>query len=528
MHKAILVDDDVAVLAFLKQLVPWEDFGFELAGTYTNALDALEACRGGYPDLILTDIGMPELDGLSLIRRLQSEGAKSRFVILSCHDEFHYAQQAVQLGVQDYMLKESLTRQGIAEMIRKAQVKIEEDKSLKIKVDRLSVQASKSKAAAREQWLREVLSSAYADPSTLLEQLREHGLPARLGHFIPLLFRSHRHQEAIRRYRQEDAVRFIVENAAEELLRDEPDMLFMGHAGSAFFVLYGYRKDLARNPYEHAASAAGKLQRAFAGVLKLEYSVAIGEEASTGASLRRQLIELQEAGERLFYSEGPVAVKKAELQREWNREDPFAYHFHYAERFGRLLLETSDEVGPAVEAFIGLVAERRFQPAAVKQLAWKLALDLLLKLRLGMAYDKERVQQEIGCMTHVSELREWLARFLAEAVAQAGRIASSSKKTEIVDAQNYVRLHLSRKISLEETADYLHLNPSYFSRLFKKETGENFIEFVNRMKMERAMALISDSRKSVEEAAFSLGYDNKSYFIKLFKQHHGIAPSRIV
>ncbi|MBB6672412.1 response regulator transcription factor [Cohnella nanjingensis] len=527
MYKAILVDDDVAVLEFLKRLVPWERLGFELAGEYTDALDAVEACQGVYPDLIVTDIGMPELDGLSFIRRVQSEGAKSRFVILSCHDEFQYAQQAVQLGVQDYILKETLTPEGIAEIIRRVKDKIEEDMRLRIEVDRLHVQANKSKSAAKEMWLREVLAAPFADDPTLMEPLREYGLNTKLGHYIPLLFRSHRYQEAIVRYRQEEAVKFIAENAAEELLREEPDMLFVGHAGSTFFLLYAYRKDLARNPYEYAAAVARRLQRAFAGVLKLPYSAVIGEEVCGGAGLKRQLAELLEAGERLFYADGPTVTKKAELQQELNREDPFVYHFDYAERFNRLLLEANDDVYPAVDAFVGFVAERRFQPSRVKQLVWKLALDLLLKLRPGIAYDKEKVQQEIGRVMHIGELRGWLAKFLTDAVSQVGRIANKSKKTEIVDAQNYIRLHLSRKITLEEAAEYLHLNPSYFSRLFKKETGENFIEFVNRMKMEKAMALISDSGKSVEEAAFSLGFDNKSYFIKLFKQHFGIAPGRI-
>lgn len=527
MLKAMLVDDDVAVLEFLKKLVPWERLGFEVTGTYADALDAFRACRGGYPDLIVTDIGMPELDGLSFIRQLQAEGAKSRFVILSCHDEFQYAQQAVQLGVQEYILKETLTPQGIAEVIGHAKDKIEEDRRLRIEVARLHVQASKSKSAAKEQWLREVLSAPVADDPAVMETLREYGLNTKLGRYIPVLFRSHRYQEALTRYRREEAVKFIVENAAEELLREEPDMLFVGHTGSLFFMLYAFKRDLARNPYDQAAAGAQKLQRAFSGVLKLPYSAVVGEEVSGGAGLKRQLAELQEASERLFYAEGPAVVKLSALRREFVREDPFAYHSEYAERFGRLLLEANEDVCPAVHAFAEFVRERQFQPSDVKQLVWKIALDLLLKLRPGIAYDKEKVQQEIGRMTHIGELREWLTKFLAEAVSQVARIANKSKKTEIVDAQNYIQMHLHRKIALEEVAEHLHLNPSYFSRLFKKETSENFVEYVNRLKMEKAMAFIGESGRTVEETAFALGYDNKSYFIKLFKQHYGISPGRI-
>ena len=529
MYKAILVDDDVAVLEFLKKLIPWQRLGFELAGEYTDALDAIRTWEGRYPELIVTDIGMPGLDGLSFIRRVQSEEAGSRFVILSCHDEFHYAQQAVQLGVQDYLLKETLTPGGISDIAARVKAGLDEDRRLKTEVDRLQSQANRSQSADKEKWLRDLLASPYADDSTVLSRLGEYGLSAEPGHFLPVLFRAHRYRDALGRYRQEEAVKFIVENAAEELLGEERDVLFLGFSGQSFFLLHAFRKDLARNPYDEAAAVADRLRQAFARVLKLEYSVVIGEEACGGASIKRRLAELAEAGERLFYSDGAVVAKTAERLGEFNREDPFVYHFEYAERFNRLLLEATGDTGPAADAFAAFLAEKRFQPSNVKQLVWKLTLDMLLKLKLGMAYDKEKVQQDIGQITHIGELRDWLADFLREAVGEAERIAKKSKKTEIVDAQNYVRLHLGRKITLEEAAEHLHLNPSYFSRLFKKETGENFIEFVNRSKMEKAKELLGGgSGKTVEETAIALGYDNKSYFVKLFKQHFGSSPGRFL
>lgn len=529
MYKAILVDDDVAVLEFLKKLIPWERLGFELAGEYTDALDAVRAWEGRYPELIVTDIGMPGLDGLSFIRRVQAEEAKSRFVILSCHDEFHYAQQAVQLGVQDYLLKETLTPESIADIAARVKARLDEDRRLKTEVDRLQSQANRSQSAAKEKWLRDLLASPYADDQTVRGRLAEYGLNAESGQFLPVLFRAHRYREAIGRYRQEEAVKFIAENAAEELLREEKNALFLGFSGQSFFLLHAFKKDLARNPYDEAAAVAAKVRQAFAQVLKLDYSVVVGETACGGAELKRRIADLLEAGDRLFYSDGPIVAKAAELRREFNAEDPFSYHFEYAERFNRLLLEAGGDVGPTADAFAGFLAEKRFQPSNVKQMVWKLALDLLLKLKLGMAYDKEKLQQDIGQITHIGELRDWLVGFLREAVAEAERIAKKSKKTEIVDAQNYVRLHLGKKITLEEAADHLHLNPSYFSRLFKKETGENFIEFVNRSKMEKAKELLGGGAgKTVEEAALALGYDNKSYFIKLFKQHFGLPPGRFL
>ncbi|TJY41569.1 helix-turn-helix domain-containing protein [Cohnella pontilimi] len=529
MYRVMLVDDDVAVLEFLKQLVPWEQMGFGLSGVFTRAADALEMCRKEMPDLIITDIGMPGMNGLELIQCLQTEAGKTQFVILSCHDEFHYAQQAVKLGVHDYILKETLDLAGIQGILDRVLGKLEEERRLKQQVDRLYYQAQKNKAALKEKWLRDLLAGPVIEDRPLLGQLQEFGLNTQLGHILPVLCRVFSFQDAIIRYQKEDVVKFIVENAAEELLEGEPDVMFFGRSAQEFVLLYSFRKDFASNPYEKIVQVCRTLQLAFAKYLKLEFSMLIGEPTADGAGIKRQLPVLLSAADHLFYFEGPAIVKSNHSAAVWmNQEDLFEHYSDYAERFNRLLLEGSGDVEHVVDAFVGFMKNRNYHPADVKQMVWKLALDLQLKLKFSMAYDKEKMQQTVQHMMNVSEVREWLVKFIQKAVRQAEHISRESKKAEIVDIQKYVMLHLNRKITLEEAAAHLHLNPSYFSRLFKKETGENFIEFVTRMKMEKAKMLLEEMGRTVEQVALQLGYDNKSYFIKLFKQHYGIPPGKFV
>ena len=104
------------------------------------------------------------------------------------------------------------------------------------------------------------------------------------------------------------------------------------------------------------------------------------------------------------------------------------------------------------------------------------------------------------------------------------QIDATPKNDYILQAQLYIQSHLNEKITLKEVADLLHLNASYFSRLFKKETGESFIEFVTRMKMEKAKELLDNSTRSVEQIAIEVGFDSKSYFFKTFKKQFGMSP----
>jgi len=528
MYKVALVDDDVVVLEFLGKLIPWNRLGFELAGSFTNAVDALDACEGVWPELVITDIGMPGMDGLTLIRTLQERGATSRFVILSCHDEFPYAQQAVQLGVQDYMLKETLDKTGMIAIVERAKARIDEDFRQKLEVKRLSDQASKSKTALKEKWLRELLSNPVLEESASLEPLREYGLNVDLGQFIPVVCRIHRFQAALDRYEKEENLKFVLANAAEELLSGEPDIMFISYAPQAFLLLHVFRKDLKSNPYDRLAAVCKRMQAAFAKYLKLELSVLVGLAATGAEGIKRQLPDLLEASEAFFYARTPDLHRFSGAAAQAELEDLFALYPEFAERFNRLLLGEGGEAEAVVDALLDSFAARQYPPSDVKQFVWKLALDLQLKLRFRRQFDHEQGQQQITQTSNISELRDWLLAFMSEAVKQAELIARKSKKTEVIDAQKYVQLNLNRKITLEEVAELLHLNASYFSRLYKKETGENFIEYVTRMKMEKARELLGEPGKTVEKVAELLGYDNKSYFVKLFKQHYGMAPSRFM
>jgi two-component system, response regulator YesN len=100
----------------------------------------------------------------------------------------------------------------------------------------------------------------------------------------------------------------------------------------------------------------------------------------------------------------------------------------------------------------------------------------------------------------------------------------TTKNEDVLKAQTYVQTHIGEKISLTEVAAHLHLNSSYFSRMYKKETGEGFVEYVTRLKMEKAIELLDFKKNSVEQIAYELGFESKSYFLKTFKKFYGVSP----
>lgn len=243
MYEVVLVDDDVIVIEFLKKLIPWQDYGYQVAASFQDSNEALVFMKSNPYDVLITDIGMPKLNGIELIEQLKKSNINSYNVILSCHDEFTFAQQAIKLEAYDYILKESMEESNIIELLER----------LKIKLD-----------------------------------------------------------------------------------------------------------------------------------------------------------------------------------------------------------------------------------------------------------------QEL----YVNDQQAKVTKFLER----------STRNDDVLKAQKYVQTHLGEKISLTEVAAHLHLNSSYFSRMYKKETGEGFVEYVTRVKMEKAIELLDLSSNTVEQIAYELGFESKSYFLKTFKRFYGVSP----
>ncbi|NRF92902.1 helix-turn-helix transcriptional regulator [Paenibacillus frigoriresistens] len=179
--------------------------------------------------------------------------------------------------------------------------------------------------------------------------------------------------------------------------------------------------------------------------------------------------------------------------------------------------------------WIGQINANKYPMDSVLSWVLKIVSDIELKYTVMQHfltnYSTEVLQQTVYGIDTLNHLSEWLIGFLVEKMENVRLHQDQSSRKEIVEAQRYVMMHLNEKISMDEMAKRLDLNSSHFSRIFKKETGETFVEFVKRSKMERARELLDKSNQSVEQISEELGFDNSSYFFKLFRAFSGMSPT---
>lgn len=530
MYKVMLVDDDYPVLELLSEAINWEaELGLTLTGAYENGAAALEGAERDMPDILITDIGMPQMDGLELIGRLKERKPNLRVAILSCHSEFHYARRAMQLQVQDYIVKDTMEPGDLLPVLKRFVGSLDEERHLSVQQHRLQHMVDQSREAMRERWVHAAVQQPLLRSDTWCAELEGFGLPVEGRVLLPVIGVLDDLRVARGRFLSDETLRFAVTNIIDEVLRESAaEAVVFPYDERHWFTMHSFPPTLNVNGYDEARRLLERIREALRRTLKLSMSFIIGMQSPAPEKVNQELRTLLAGELQRFYMErGEIA--RAHKTAAATQEDLFAYYNEAIDSFrGSVMRKDAAEVRRKAIEWAGRIREKRFAPEIVKDWVLKLLLDIRLKHQ-SMHYFRntqsaDSLHKDAAELGSLLELQDWWIEHLLSAVTAAGESEHQSKRKEVLDAYQYVSLHLDQRIGLEEIAEHLHLNASYFSRLFKKETGETFIEYVIRMKMSRAKELLDQSAHSVTKISEMLGYDNQSYFIKLFKNDTGMTP----
>ncbi|MGG1550271.1 response regulator transcription factor [Paenibacillus ferrarius] len=528
MYKVMLVDDDYPVLELLSEVIPWQQLGLSLMGTYENGLRAWEDSQRELPDILITDIGMPRMNGLELIARLKERKGNMRCIILSCHSEFQFAQQAMRLNVQDYLIKDTLDPKDLEKLLQQCKMSLDDERQSHWQHSKLSHLVDETKELRKEQWLKNFIQQPLLNPKEWMKEAEGYGVLvedsvclAAAGFLVDVKL-------AQKRFSSDQTLRFAITNVMEEVLQTmDIRVMHAAYGVKESLFLFTFRRGIKRNMFEDTAACVQAIQTTLFRVLKLQMSFLIGDACQTPEQLKGNLKSLLTAESQRFYmEEGGIARLTHEAVEQ---KDIFAHYDEANSELREVLLgKQPDEIGDVVERWTAFMRAEAYAPETVKDWMLKLLLDQKLKWQslqmIRPSYSTDTLHKEIVDLSTLHEMKRWLSGHLQGIANLAGGSTGPSLRPEIMKACQYVSQHLDRKISLEEVAEHCFLNPSYFSRFFKKEVGESFIEYVTRKKMERAKELLNQTNHPSSKICEMLGYDNQSYFIKTFKTYVGVTP----
>lgn len=525
MLKVILADDHYPVLEFLSQSIPWAELGLEVTACCSNGVEVVEQAREQVPDILITDIGMPHMDGLACLEAVREINPELEVVILSCHDEFHYAQKALKAGVKEYILKESLQPEELEEVLRKLSHGIEERARARRKNDQLVNVLDRNTSTIKSEFIRSLISTPMINEHKWLMELQQLGVrDVTLSH-MPVLLYPNRPLELRQRFKTEELFMYAMDNVIHEVIDNEGLGVSFRYNAKQSILLFPFVKNLKVNPYEVVRGHLASLLRAFDRI-GIKVSAVSFEPASNLHELKKHMIALLGAQDQRFYAAEGIAYKWVPFKT--SETDLFSYYQRAVDEFKPLIALESKDYGNVVREWIQFLKDERFPADAVRSWFLKIMMEIELKYQslqyFQTPYGMGELSAQVGQMDTIHEVEKLFTEFIREKISLAHELKQTSQRQEIHEAKKYVTARLHEKISMEEAATFLKLNPSYFSRIFKQETGETFIEYVTRVKMEQAKEKLDHSDETVEQIAESLGYDNTSYFIKLFKTYSGYSP----
>jgi two-component system response regulator YesN len=486
MWTVILVEDESYVREALKELIPWEEQGFRIVGEADNGADALELVCRHQLDLVITDIIMPYMDGVELLRQAREQHAEARFVMLTCMNEFDYVKQALEYGASGYMLKLSLSEETMQEML--------------VKLNKELRQQEEQRRLRLQPWYAQLWSSLYGDSSdvppgqtgeplsrfhgwdcTILAVLEGHDdFHGQLDETWARLFRKVA-RSRLHRFSTLGITTYFCWHRREEG-RWKPEPLPIGAPCS-------YMADVSM---ERLAEGWRAALQALAGAW---YGISRTDSAKpyslTAASLAHG-----------------AAYSKPSF---WMLEKEASLHFE---------LRNEALCRQDVEALFTLAARERAPLPLVKEMALRLGVQFYRVAEQKVPPLPELVEassHEVLCQAVLTRMKKCLDDW----VNRDDGYTDHSTINRIID---FIKTQYYKDIAVKDVAAMMNIDENYLTKLFKKKTGTSMIHYIQKLRIEHAKAFLAKTDLTVSEVAERVGFFNDNYFCKIFKRYTGESP----
>lgn len=530
LYKIMLVDDEEEVRKSIINKIAWADAGFEVIGDAENGKDALEKIEQNEPDVVLTDIKMPYMDGLTMAETLRQLYPSVKIVIFSGFDEFEYAKKAIKLNVIEYILK-PVNVEELTVILKKIKKNLDEEIEQKRNVSLLRESYIKNLPIIREHFLNDLIHGGLS-AETISEKLKEYDIDIDNAHKWVVaaihLEPDENVDKALSLHKERELIPISVRNLIEEKLKEQYRHTMFHSAFESILIaaIDGH------NTQTGLVALLGDICKETRKILEVSVTIGVGESCGSlteiGASFHSALNALgyrAVAGSGgLIYIRDVEPCNHGKLQFDSRMETELIA----AVKFGpdeKIHAVVGDVVGKMEEA---KVHYRQYQAYILAVINALTQLSQQYDLRISDMFGVETDYFEI--LTKV-EKTENIRQYLTEAAFKMNRAMeeerSNTTKNVIREAKQYIRENYrDPELSVEKICRHLHMSPAYFSTVFKKETGQAYIAYLTDVRLNRAVELLMTTEDKTYIIAEKVGYPEQNYFSYVFKKKFGVSPTK--
>nr|WP_295256550.1 response regulator [uncultured Blautia sp.] len=539
MLKIFLAEDEVVVRETIKRMIPWEELGFELVGEAADGEMALPLLIRQQPDLLITDIKMPFMDGLTLARLAKKEIPGLKVVILSGYDDFNYAKQAIGIGVEDYLLK-PITKNALIERLSEIRSRYEHEKTQKEYYEKFQREMQAYEKNSSRDFF-EALVGGSMDMMEVYKRAEKLGLDIVAEAYNVLIFTMNC-DEDFSGQRDEYS---SWEAESLELLEN----FFAGHSSAMLFrsnifsygvLLKGQRETIEENTRECVDEIRKILSRQDG---RREWFLAVGQSVERLSQIQKSYHTASRAfSQRYLYDENilyydemetmehPGGQAETEDNAYLQKVDVNALNPAILQKF--LSNGLQEETENFVKDYFYAIGQEPMESLVFRNYVILNVRFSVISFIKGLgcdtnemeSADTEEVLAESG--KNMESAIAYAKKMISQAIEIRDQNSGNKNRSILKTAVDFIDSHyMDEEISLNTVANVANVSSNHFSALFSQNMGQTFIEYLTSLRMNKAKELLRCTGMRSSEIAGEIGYKDAHYFSYLFKKTQGMTPS---
>mgnify|MGYP004720323717 CR=1 FL=1 len=531
MLKLIIADDERIIRESISKMIDWNSLGIELIGLCSDGIVAYNMILDECPVIVLTDIRMPGLSGLELIEKISQTDLNIQFILLSGFGEFEYAKKAIQYGVSEYLLK-PVTAMELTGVIEKMKKKVEQQRLEKSKMDALaqnSEEYRKNKQIIRSKNI-EALVNCTTDVNASIERLAEMGIDISAASYRVAIFDidlySGMYQLDTEKRQESALMAFVLFNISDEIVTREEAGIAYQEGNNRVGILF--QEKWSRNFTSRTKEICHEIQEKTKEVMGFDVSMGIGkwvkkpEELIQSHDMAAQTLQYRYllGGNLLIDMEEQHPVQEIAIEDDL-AELKEAMKTGQKEQVYQILIKIEDSIRQALmeksRACMYLQQVIRTMDNACEDVSAD--MDRIRE-------DRDELLRQITDQKFFEDACKVVQKHTDRIFEILSELNTSSSKRQARLAIDYIQKnYMDPDLSLNSICSYLNISTSYFSTIFKDETGETFTEVLIRTRMEKAKELLENTTLKNYEIAEKVGFSDPHYFGISFKKMTGCTPT---
>lgn len=524
-YKVILVDDEEDVAERISHIINWSEIGFENPVVCNNALDALDVCETLKPEVVLTDITMPYMNGLELSRKLKDEYPNIRIIIFSGYDEFEYAQEAVHIQAEEYILK-PIDSEKLKQVFLRVKQGLDKEYDDRQNINKLELYYKDSLPMLQESFYSSLMEGKIpADKLDHFMNIYSIDLNSPFYCAVILHVSTHTLTEDFNPLYLSVSVRKLAE---EKLCPKWKGKLFTYQGNTVMIASL----DADENEITRLTNACDKFARLVKSVANATVTLGIGRVCAS-------LIDISDSynGARLAVSYRALygtekAINIEEIEPEQKEETVSIELEDLDEVLKRIRVNNQESLSTEIDTYLEhstaqfkKLPEFRFYVMQLASELYSFAVSNNLEVsEIFISYHDIIAQIE---KLELKDLSEWMKNLCFKMQYMINEKRTNTTKNFILTAVDYVNdNYADPSLTVESICAYLNVSYAYFSTVFKKEIGKSFTSYLTEMRLHKAVDLLMKNDEKTYVIAHKVGYVDPNYFSYVFKKVYGVSPNK--